>query len=97
MSGHTPILTNAVNIPDADNPGYRIIGWRVTNAEAGLSDALFFLDKMRRDAEVARELLGVVISAQEDICRLYCDAADNSHCDECKEARAAIAKAGVTP
>jgi hypothetical protein len=62
-------LSNATNIPDPNRPGQRIIGWRVDAKKAGLSDALFFLDRLKvlaatpeREAvtqdELKRELMG---------------------------------------
>lgn len=78
MGSEKPKLTNAVNMPDPHNPGMRIIGWRVTEDEAGLSDALFFLDEVRAAYEGTNELrdrfaaaaLQGIISAQIEFAKL---------------------------
>lgn len=49
-----------VNIPDPHNPGMRIVGYRVSQEEAGLSDALFVLyarDAALREARAEIENL----------------------------------------
>lgn len=42
-------LKTAVNMPDKENPGQRIIGWRVPADKAGLSYALDFLGKIKNN------------------------------------------------
>jgi len=75
-------LTNAVNIPDPQRPGMRIIGWRVPVEKAGLSDALFFLERLleeRHPIAPKGDELGEVTSAE-----LYCkarEAFDEEHKD----------------
>jgi hypothetical protein len=41
------VAGTGVNMPDPHNPGQRIVGFRVDQYLAGLSDALFALDVIR--------------------------------------------------
>jgi hypothetical protein len=41
-----------INYPDPHNPGMRLVGWRVPEATAGLSNAIFWLEGIERAYKV---------------------------------------------